>query len=431
MARKKCPACGKKIAMEAIFCIYCNTWLERSQEQKRQDAIVEETLETLLEDGYDSALHMIKEEQADQIDGFATRLIEDLDEEPPAAANTAALHTVEMKPVQEEQPSLHQKRREAEKKINMPHRAHGKVWLFISIIAFLIIGFVFVSLVIRAARSMLRTPAAEEPTVTTTTRNAQHDTWLQTFTGEWVDESSRGKKDLQTLGGHGLYIHEIVGDTVIFDVYSYGAPHTEDTAYLINVHAKLFDDVLHFTFENDARGHSGEGFMRLCEEGIEAEILIDQPEKLAEDENSLAVNALFVRRELPQSGGIDLKDLKTLDDVKAVAGEQTESVAVNKTKKISVYTFGALTVKVRADNTIYSMSLDYSKLDDKSTYCYDNIDGTMAYDIVKMYFGEAEHDYLEQPTDIRVLHYLLSKESSVTFTFDSDSQLLLHIQLDK
>lgn len=429
MARKKCPACGKKIDREATYCIYCRTWLERSTEQKMRDAIVEETLVTLAEDGYDSALHMVQAEQAQQADEFATRLMDvPAVEDTASTAVTAPLHTMVIEDADDEE-SAKKPRRERKKADGDAH-SHGKLWLYVSLAAFLVIGFVFVSLVVHAARSVQQ-PTLGGPAVTTTTRNAQHDAWLQMFLGEWVDESSRGKKDLQDLGGHGLYVHEIVGDTVIFDVYAYDPTEANNTAYVMNVHAKLFDDVLHFTFSNDARGHSGEGFMRLCEAGIETEILINNAEALAEDENSLAVNALFVRRELPHSDGIDLKDLKTLDDVKAVAGEQTAPVAVNKTKKISTYTFGALSVKVRADNTVYSMSLDYGKLDDKTTYCYDNIDGTMAYDVVKMYFGEAEHDYLEQPTDIRVLHYLLAKESSVTFTFDSDSQLLLHIQMDK
>ena len=57
--------------------------------------------------------------------------------------------------------------------------------------------------------------------VTTTTRDAAHDEWTQTFLGQWIDEQSAGKKSLEDQGGYILYIHEVFRDTVTFDLLSY------------------------------------------------------------------------------------------------------------------------------------------------------------------------------------------------------------------
>ena len=79
---------------------------------------------------------------------------------------------------------------------------------------------------------------------------------------------------------------------------------------------------------------------------------------------------------------------------------------------------------------LLSVLVDFSLEEDKTKYCFDGIDGTMSYDTVKMYFGEALHDYVEQPTNIRVLHYQTEDAPSVTFTFDAENNMLMKIVHD-
>lgn len=263
---------------------------------------------------------------------------------------------------------------------------------------------------------------------TSTTRNAAHDEWLQTFVGQWFDEASAGKKHYEKQGGYSIYIHEVFRDYVTFDLLSYQGGDGGAMAFLSDTKAVLYDDTLHFTFKNDGLGHSGEGFMRLTEKGIEVEVLIDSADKLKEDEHSLAVCSVFVRKSLPTSNGRDLMSLTTVSELKELGLKQTAEPKKGK-KGAVTYSYGALQAVADADENITSLTFDYSLIEDKSSYSFDGLDGTMNYDIVKTYYGEALHDYVEQPTDIRVLHYEMSS-SSVTFTFDADDNLLMHIEYE-
>ncbi len=276
--------------------------------------------------------------------------------------------------------------------------------------------------------------APEEPTeptvvVTTTTRDPQRDVWLQSFTGRWVDEDSVGKKNIAEQGGALLFVHEIRRDLVMFDLLSYSGGNVSSIASVSNVVAVLDENTLHFVFDNDTQGHSGEGYLRFRDDVVDLEVLIDDADKLPAGEHSLAMNTVFKRLDLPQSTGVDLRTLTTLDKIKAVAGEPTSPPVTDEDTKKTTYVFGALTAIVREDGVLESLLMDYDATDNKSMYCYECVDGTTGYDEVKAYFGEAIHDYVEQPTDIRVLYYEFKASETVHFTFDAQDNLLIRIRL--
>lgn len=352
MANKRCPVCGKSIAAQAHYCIYCSTKFDSVKEQSSES--VEET------------------------------------------------HAVTPKKY-----------------------AFGLIVTLISLVLIAIV----VLLVLFGPVSPLFEQEEPAPsvttTVTTTTRNAALDAQRQSYIGYWYDEYSAGKRDHKTQGGYVLYIAEIFHDYVTFDLLSYQGFEGGAIASATIEKAVLNDDTLHFTFDNDTLGHKGEGFLRLAEDCIQMEVMIDG--ELAQAEHSLAVNAVFLRRALPASEGQNVQELTTLNALKAVAGPQTAEMKTDE-KGLNTYTFRGVKAVADKNGSVKSIRVDYSALEKKDGYCYDCVDGTMTYDVIKAYFGEALHDYVEQPTDIRVLHYALSATSAVTFTFDADSNLLIGLQ---
>lgn len=364
MGKRKCPVCGKTIAAQAQYCIYCSARFDSTE---------------------------------DDID--ATRVIE----------------TVQSPAVTAEPKKTFSKK--------------SKIWFFVTISALLLIFAVLLMFFANPPETPSGQTGEETQPPTTTTRDAARDAMLQTFTGHWVDSASTGKKDIEAQGGQVLFIHEIFRDTVDFDLMSYSGGSNKKFAAVHNIKAVLDDtNTLHFTFDNDLCGHSGEGFMRLQGDVVQLEVLIDDQESLAEDEHSLAIYTEFSRRSPPRSEGYDVSQLTTLAQLQEVAGEQTaDPVTDEKTKRTS-YTFGALSAVADESGALVSLTVDYGKQEKKDAYCFECIDGTMTYDVVKSYFGEAEQDYVEQPTNIRVLCYLSQALSSVTFTFDAEDNLLMHIE---
>ncbi len=353
MASKNCPVCGKKIAAQAQYCIFCSTKFD-SVPEKREERTKKTPDSTVM--------------------------------------------------------------------------SGGKLGLMVTVISVAIIACVLLLVFFNPPQASENTSTQTTTTVvTTTTRNAQRDAWLQSFTGQWLDEPSAGKGDLRKQGGYILIVRDIINDTVCFDLMSYPGDNSVDIAFLNEYRATLEEDTLHFTFEDDGRGHSGEGFMRFCDDGVQMEVRVPEEELSGEGDHSLAVYAVFVRKSLPSSAGHDLKTLTTLSEVEAVAGKQTADATTDK-KGNTTYTFGALRIVTDDKANVKQLILDYAALEDKSFYCYECVDGTMSYDTIKTYFGEAVQDYIEQPTDIRVLLYEDKDNASVKFTFDADDNLLFHIE---
>ncbi len=368
MGKRKCPVCGKAIAAQAQYCIYCSA---------RFDSLEED------------------------ID--ATRVIENV-------KDTDENIVSEVKP-------------------KKAFTNKSKIWFFVTISALLVI---FVVLLLFFTDPP-QTPSEQEGNMTqpttTTTRDAARDAMLQTFTGHWVDSASAGKKHLESQGGQVLFIHEIFRDTVDFDLMSYSGGSDKQFAAVHNIKAVLDDtNTLHFTFDNDLRGHSGEGFMRLQGDVVQLEVLINEQDSLSDDEHSLAMYTEFSRRSLPRSEGHDVSKLTTLAQLQEIAGEQTAEPVTDEKTQHTTYVFGAVSAIADQNGALVSLTVDYGKQDKKDAFCFECIDGTMTYEVVKNYFGEAEQDYVEQPTNIRVLRYLSQTFSSVTFTFDAEDNLLMHIE---
>lgn len=354
MATKLCPSCGKKVAVNAAYCIYCSA---------RFDETVAPT-------------------QTCEID-------------------------------ETEQP-----------------KAAVRPWILIAVIAAVILLATGISAIFWLPPLLHSEPVQPTETtvpVTTTTRDPRRDAWLSAFTGRWVDEASVGKKDISTQGGALLFVHEIRRDLVMFDLLSYSGGEISRIASISNVISILDENTLHFVFDNDTQGHSGEGYLRFRDNEVDLEVLIDNADSLPEGEHSLAMNTVFKRIDLPTSEGVDLRSLTSLDKIKAVAGEPTEPPVTDEATKKTTYVFGGLTAIVREDGALESLTLQYEKLENKSAYCYECIDGTNDYRTVKAYFGEALHDYVEQPTDIRVLYYVFKGKDTVQFTFDAQDNLLIKI----
>ncbi len=350
MAKRICPSCGKKIAAQAQYCIFCSARFDQISDTER---------------------------------------------------NT-----------------------EDDVAVKTPKKS--SFGLVVTLISLLIMAIVLLLVFLGPQSPFSSSEPTQETTttiVTTTTRNAARDALRQTYIGYWYDELSAGKDDLKKQGGYVLYIEEIFRDYVTFDLLSYEGGKDGKIASASVKKATLIDDTLHFTFKNDTLGHAGEGFMRLAEDCVEMEVRIDGAETLPEEEHTLAVYSVFKRRALPVSQGHDLQTLKTVEDVKAVAGKQIKD-PVKDDKGNTTLFFSGLNVTTDKNGALTRLVIDYSSVEKKDAFCYVCVDGTMTYTVVKNYFGEAVHDYVEQPTDIRVLHYTLSDKSSVTFTFDADSELL-------
>ena len=268
----------------------------------------------------------------------------------------------------------------------------------------------------------------EEPTPTTvTTRDPARDAWLQEYLGRWVDETSVGKKSLEKQGGAMLFVHTIQHDMIEFDLLSYSGGEISKIASVSGVRAIMKDDTLHFTFKNDTQGHSGEGYLRFRDGEIDLEVLIDEERYTHKNDYSLAMNTVFKRVSLPQSVGLDLRSLDSLDAIKKVLGDPVGEPTVDEKTKNKTYSFGALTANTDKDGRLLSICADYRAMEDKTQFCFECIDGTMEYQTVKAYFGEALHDYVEQPTNIRVLYYAFENNTETQFTFDAQNNLLIKI----
>lgn len=297
------------------------------------------------------------------------------------------------------------------------HR-RGKGWMIVTCVSLAVVAILVLAIILFPPPPSTETPPAEQTTTTVTgpTRDAARDAWLHTFTGRWYDEDSVGKSDIETMGGYTLFIHDILNDQVLFDLYAYSGGKTPKTAFVQEVAATLVEDTLQFAFANDALGHSGIGHMRFTDEGIQMEVALDK--EAPAGEHSLAVNAVFLRSSAPSSKGNDIRQCHNLADIVEIAGRQT-SDPVTDDQKNTTYTFGALSVIIDSTGALKRVTIDYALLEDRTAFCFDQIDGTMSYDTVKTYFGDAVHDYTEQPTDIRVLYYTFKDGKTVTFTFDA------------
>ncbi|MBQ9414516.1 MAG: hypothetical protein IJU16_05255, partial [Clostridia bacterium] len=268
-----------------------------------------------------------------------------------------------------------------------------------------------------------------------TTRDRSHDKWMQTFLGDWVDEQSTGKSNIPRQGGGQLNVIAVANDTVTFDLISYSGGDDLKVAAITGAKAALSGDTATFSFADDSMHHSGHGTMTFLEGHIDVLVELEGVPTDANgvqqaDDHSLAINVRFSRAALPESSGYDIRRFETLADVQAVAGNPTADPQENK-DGTTTYTFDNLRVLIRKDGSISQLYVKFSKVTAAIDYCYDRIDGTMNYDVVKTYFGEAEQDYTEQPTNIRVLHYIVDVTKSVTFTFNAEDDLLVSVRYNR
>ena len=367
MATKKCPHCGRKISAGAQYCVYCK------------------------EKFYESTV------LAESVNGLSSS--EALTAESKSRQNRAWLCL-----------------------------AAAVAVTVLLVIAVVICRPLWSDKSISDSTALTADGSSDTATPTQPLRDPARDAYLAAYIGYWVDEDSVGKKDLAEQGGAELNILAVEGDKVQLSILSYSGGALQSVAYLKDVTVVADDEyMMRFTFENDGLGHSGEGCLRFRDNVVDAEIVIN-PEQLAEDDHSLAINTVFKRLALPQAEGQDILVLTSAEVLGAVCGEPLQDVTVDEVTGLSTYTYEMLTATVGEDGLVRRILVDYAQSDEKARYRYDRIDGTMVYETVKTYFGEGEHDYTEQPTDIRVLHYMHSETSYTTFVFSAQNDALIRVE---
>ncbi len=423
MKGKKCPSCGKKVAPKASYCIYCSARFDDAKDGVTpSNASATDVLEvyTALTDHEDalSVESVIRDELGDTREAtfIEDKLpIKDLadDEE----ENIVLTQVVEKTSSQSE---------EGENLPRKKARSSGRVWLVLSIIGFVLIA-VFAALYIihlSSNKPSLPPDDSGEPTKTQATISPERQAWLNNFTGQWVDELSVGKKDLLVQGGQMLIITDIANDIVTFDLYSHSGGEHNQTAFVAGMRAKLYEDTLHFTFESDSLGHSGEGYMQVHDGGINVEVLI---KNIDPDAHSLSMNTVFLRQQLPQATGTDIRSFHDQASSSALGDPIGEGFA-REDGAFTTYEYEAGFITYDAEQAVRSVQIDFERLTDKAAVCFECFDGTATYDAVKLYYGEAEQDYEELDTQIFLLHYPLSDTSSVTFTFDSQTKIIKTVE---
>lgn len=396
MATKKCPSCGKKIVAGASFCIYCNYRFPSADPKAEPRDIREEAIPVRKASLSDDA--PVSEPEREPDDDESARFVRGQTRSSSAP------------------PDAPRKRR----------RIIIAVALGISCAALL-------TAVVCAAfrRDTPQPPVEDTPTTASTghpTEDPDYVSWLQGFLGEWVDEQSVGKGNIPEQGGGVLMVHSIQGDLMRFDLISYSGGDAGLTASLIGAEGTVHGETVKFSFTDDGLGNAGNGNILLSDSGIDMEIAItSDPSRDDASPHSLAMNVRFRRSEIPSSSGVDLRGLITLDAVRAVAGEETEDPMDHADGTVT-HTFGPLRATVDAQDSVQSLRVNYVEGDVRGKYRFDRVDGTMTYQVIKTYFGEAEHDYTEQPTNIRVLHYALQGGEGVTFTFDVTTNSLIDLE---
>ncbi len=426
MAMKKCPNCGKRIAPKAQYCIYCAV---RFDEDKSTKYEVEETAEeAVLSDNLDITdvdLSDFNETADDTIvvedDDFAKESISDMQTE----GFEDETKVLEVLPTEIEKNTVSLDL-PAEESSKAKRSVRSNFWLVVSIVGFVLIAcgavLLIVQTVFRSDNVIRDTDETVATTTTCPTRDSQRDAWMQTFVGEWFDEYSVGKKDIETQGGYKLTITKVDKDWIFFDLHSYSGGELSKMASVTGFQEKMVDDTLHFEFSNDGLGNAGEGHLQFAENAVNMEVVIfDTTEPPA---HSLAVNAVFMRQQLPLSTGVDIHSLTDETALTTALGEPI-SVSEYNENNIKMYEYNSLKAQVHKDGRVLTISVNLTNAENKEMYCFDCVDGSDTYDIVKAYYGEAEQDYQESPTDIHVLRYSLSETSSIKFIFSCDEHLLI------
>lgn len=438
MAMKKCPACGKKVSSGAYYCIYCSHIFEQP---RSSDASAQA-------DRSRSAVPVKAGEKQPAQD--QTRVIFTADGDIPSrfgrTPGLTEMPPAKTEPADEEMREITREdsgstedtvdiftRREPKTAapLTKPSAPKWRKRLIAVGIVAVVLAAILIAVLLSDGAGSGDSPSAPSNASTVPTRDAQKDAWLSTFTGEWVDEQSTGKGNIPLQGGGQLTIYSTDNDRMVFDLLSYSGGEQPTVASLIGMEGQIEDKKVTFRFDDDGLGNRGEGYMLLSDEGIAVEITLADTVTGKDgipqiSTHSIAMNARFARISLPSSDGLDIRQLDTLEKVQAAAGEQTADPVANKDGTTS-YTYGMLQVTAAADGAVKNIQVDYSASEEKSRYCYDCVDGTMNYEVIKTYFGEAEYDYTEQPTNIRVLYYLVGGTQTVTFTFDAQDNLLMDI----
>ena len=142
------------------------------------------------------------------------------------------------------------------------------------------------------------------------------------------------------------------------------------------------------------------------------------------------MNTVFKRQSLPNAEGLDILSFGTLEDILTAIGDPIQEPVTDEESKKTTYEFESLQVVVDEQGAVEEVTARFEQgVTPSVVYRYDRVDGTMPYEVIKRYFGEAEHDYTEQPTNIRVLHYdRLGRTAETTFVFSADNDLLITIR---
>ncbi len=396
MASKKCPSCGKKVVAEARFCLYCNYRFPQKGEPQKQP--VEISPKSVLPDkaggessrsnDRDAASNEIRE-AAGEVTREVTRVI----------------------------PTNRAKRAGSQKKARYM-RIFRTAFLSVLVVAVVVIA---VASVIRHGGFFDRQPnvGTPDPDASQPTTEPSEDPFLHGFLGQWVDEQSVGKGNIPVQGGGVLIVLSVRGDIFLFDLLSYSGGEDPQMAFLRSAEGTVNGNEVNFSFEDDGFGNAGRGKMLLSQSTVDMEIAVTDPAE-PQTPHSLAMNARFVRSDLPQASGIDVLPLTTIESVSAVAGEETAEILENADGTVT-RTFGILRVTATPQGQVRSLEVTYSDDAQRTKYRYDRVDGTSDYTVIKTYFGQAEHDYTEQPTNIRVLDYTFpGKEVSFVFNAGDD-----------
>ncbi len=421
MAKKRCPNCGRRVTPEASACPQCSHCFEDRRLIGKEDDELLVVDETVVVEGANEEVAVAEGDlpeteetaaiqESEQIDGIA-----DADSTDVVTVNSCGdPQESEQKPDTQE----------------VPRRGRLRLVMY-SVTVFVVITAVLLYLLaFREDRSdensgSETTQNSTLPTVGDVAEDQVDCSWVKEYLGiKWVDEDSVGKKDVAAQGGFLLHIHEVTKDHVIFDLFSYV---DGNAASAKDITAKTVGDSISFAFEDDGFGHSGNGNLHFRDGAIDVDVIVNDNIPLPEGVHSLAMNEAMVPQVLPLSPGIDVSEFVHIDDVKATLKETAETVVEDEMK---TYRFGAVTVKTDAQGAVIASEIDFSDENTRLAYCYECIDGTMSYDTVKQYFGKANEDYKESPTDILVLAYQFENGHKVRFVFDGQGSALLKMKVE-
>ncbi len=431
MAKKRCPSCDKRVTPEASVCPYCDHPFEDRRMIGKEDDITHDDREGFVSSSTTEAV----EECADDMTVSAT---ESEETEEYSSTESEKVLVVE-EPDETDIPTVISRDEPHEVELEDAHIGEeipvkrGRLRLiFYSVLVFVVVTAVLLYVLAFRKESQgselnngTTTQNQTLPTVGDISENQEDSSWVKEYVGiQWVDEESVGKKDITAQDGYLLYIHSASKDQVVFDLFSYV---DGNAAFAQGISSKAVGDSISFTFEDDGFGHSGNGNLHFRDGAIDVDVIVNNKDPLPEGVHSLAMNKVLVPQVLPLSAGVDVSDFVYVDDADAKLTRTADPVVEPER---TIYVYGAVSLVADQSGKIQQIKVDYSSDEDRDAYCYDRIDGTMPYNVIKHYFGKANEDYKESPTNILVLTYHFKTGHRVRFVFDGQSALLSNLTIE-